>query len=254
MCKRLLLSIFFVTSISGKGFSAPHSECPSAEYLGATYRVSETIRDGGYNEHKVELNRNFSLWRKANEVAHVDKEKSITEIWNVTRHGFVRPVRYFDKDKRAIEYQPTEINNGKGDKDWSLKFQLVSDGLLERMTLKEKLGTGCDRVEHYTFEDKLKKMTMSLAWLPEYKLMKSYARQYKNAEIRWTLDKIETDRALVLHEFSLRQAYKTTDYADIGDNESDPFLRRMIHLGFIEHGASGFYDAKGNTLKGGHQH
>ena len=31
------------------------------------------------------------------------------------------------------------------------------------------------------------------------------------------------------------RGYQSTDFADIGDNESDPFLQRMIHQGFIEH-------------------
>ena len=48
--------------------------------------------------------------------------------------------------------------------------------------------------------------------------------------------------------------YQTTDYAYIGDNENDPFLAKMINQGFVEHGASGFYDAQGNQLQGSHKH
>ena len=43
-------------------------------------------------------------------------------------------------------------------------------------------------------------------------------------------------------------SYGTTDYTNIGDNESDPFLISMINLGFIEDHAHGFYDSKGNIM------
>ncbi|MFT6897794.1 MAG: hypothetical protein ACJA13_002205 [Paraglaciecola sp.] len=47
---------------------------------------------------------------------------------------------------------------------------------------------------------------------------------------------------------------KAPDVSDIGDDHSDPFLIKMVTLGFIEHGASGFYDDKGNALEGAHHH
>ena len=55
-------------------------------------------------------------------------------------------------------------------------------------------------------------------------------------------------------EFAKWDNYQTTDYADIGDNESDPFLAKMINLGFVEHGASGFYHADGSPIEQLHAH
>ncbi len=47
-----------------------------------------------------------------------------------------------------------------------------------------------------------------------------------------------------------------TDGADIGDNEFDPFLLKMINQVHIEHSAAGFYDSKRMSLdtSHGHQH
>jgi len=69
-----------------------------------------------------------------------------------------------------------------------------------------------------------------------------------------TLGTVDFKKAQIQQQFALWDAYQTTDYADIGDNEGDPFLAKMINLGFIEHGASGFYDANGKALGGGHSH
>ncbi len=45
-----------------------------------------------------------------------------------------------------------------------------------------------------------------------------------------------------------------TDCADIGDNESDPFLLKMINQVDIEHGSAGFYDSKRMSLDASHSH
>jgi hypothetical protein len=35
---------------------------------------------------------------------------------------------------------------------------------------------------------------------------------------------------------------------DIGDNEADPFLIKMINLGYIDHAPQAVYDANGNNI------
>lgn len=70
----------------------------------------------------------------------------------------------------------------------------------------------------------------------------------------WRRLEIVSDPTSAQAAFDRRASYASTDYADIGDNESDPFLLRMINLGFIEHGGSGFYDADGHDMGAGHAH
>jgi hypothetical protein len=50
----------------------------------------------------------------------------------------------------------------------------------------------------------------------------------------WTLTATHRDATAAQRVFSVRESYKSTDFADIGDNETDPFLRDMIHLGFSD--------------------
>lgn len=49
----------------------------------------------------------------------------------------------------------------------------------------------------------------------------------------WILERVIEDEAEVRKMFRQWDDYETTDYADIGDNESDPFLMRMINMGFL---------------------
>ncbi|MEP5230737.1 hypothetical protein [Alcanivorax sp.] len=69
---------------------------------------------------------------------------------------------------------------------------------------------------------------------------------------QWQL--VSLQRESMSDTFDRWRKWPSTDFADIGDNEADPFLRKMIALGFVEHGASGFYQADGKPMQGGPHH
>lgn len=70
----------------------------------------------------------------------------------------------------------------------------------------------------------------------------------------WLLTGHESQARPITQQFARLNGGDTTDYADVGDSESDPFLEKRINLGFIEHGAIGFCDADVHVLEGSHQH
>jgi hypothetical protein len=90
--------------------------------------------------------------------------------------------------------------------------------------------------------------------MPSVNMVKSLTETTPGMTREWQLKEMVTEDAAVKAAFELRDDYETTDYADIGDNESDPFLLKMINLGHISHGASGFYDEHGHQMDGRHQH
>ena len=92
------------------------------------------------------------------------------------------------------------------------------------------------------------KVSQSVLWAEEPGLP---ARMPEGGR-RWQLTSLQWASFSETFERWLR--WPSTDFADVGDNEADPFLRKMIALGFVEHGASGFYSADGEALQGGHHH
>jgi len=223
--------------------AANATECEiDSNTLGANYQVTTTK---GEAHHSKQLN----LWRHGNEVAHQHPDTQITEIWNRIRTGQLRPVRYFDQHQRGIEYAPGEVNNGKGESDWSLKSQLVSDRLLQAMSLTKTENSGCDLSETYVL--KKHDRELKLVWLPELKLVKTFTEKNLDTTTTWELNQVVMDEVEIKQMFTSRGHFQTTDFADIGDNESDLFLLQMINLGFVDHAASGIYDTQGNSLGGG---
>ena len=223
-----------------------HTKCElEAGNLKADYTV--TTRRGFTPGNSTEI----SLLRYNNTVAHQYPHVGITETWTMVRNKLIKPVRYFDKHERAIEYQPGESIHGRVEKDFSFRYQLISNTLLNKMTLERSEGKGCMRIEYLTYQNS--KVDMTLAWLPELKLIQQFRVNEKNTTREWSLVSVD-DNVNLEAFFESRDKYKATDYADIGDDHTDPFLTNMVNQGFIEAGASGFYDQNGNAIGEGHRH
>ena len=227
--------------------SAVLANCASQDTLGAKYLITSTHIDT-----KQSTNQHMLLWRNGNQVAHEYPQTHMTELWEQSSHGMLRLVRNFDAYQRAIEYQPGEINNGKGIKDWGLKYQLISEELKNKMQRHAVTGEGCDKVEKYSLDSKGSRI--ELEWLPNQQLIKNMKVFKKDVTLQWNLENIVKDVARVKQFFLTRNQYQTTDYIDIGDNESDPFLSKMIHLGFTKHGSSLVYETEGRSLSSHSQH
>jgi len=238
----IFISLLVISSAANAGTCNSNSEL-----LGAKYEVSSNNK-----LTKTKSTREVSLWRNHKQVAHQHADSQITEIWEQTPNGMLKLTRHFDAHHRGIEYDPYDVNEGKGETDWSSKFQLISQQLKDQMELKKSKGEGCERIEKYKL--KLKNAKFELEWLPEQQLVKSYSETSATGKVRWKLEETIGDPARVKQVFAMRSDYKTTDYADIGDNESDPFLLNMMNLGFIEHSSSGFYDAEGHDIGQHHYH
>ena len=226
-----------------------------SQHLGASY----TISSNGRNDVALEF------WREANQVLYHYPDRQVADQWTLTRNGYLKPVRYFTEAERAIEYDAFDINGGKGSKDWESRSRWISQDSIDAMQLTGSSGEGCMRVETYESvvdagngkNDSFSRVTLS--WLPALQLVDNY--QVRSIDslgqrrvVQWQLDRLQTDQVLVEESIDAFDDFASTDYADIGDNESDPFLMKMIKLGFVQHGASGFYDSNGLPLNGGHVH
>lgn len=247
--RTLLNGVFLFLTFAGclslpavtNGIGAVNEICSPQNELVARYQVTFRNSDGK-NVKQVHL------WRGQNQVAIHYPESHVTELWEYSKNQRLHLVRYFEEYKRGIEYQANEIG---GRHDWSEKFQLISDAMIKGMQLDKVTGKSCKVLERYSLNEDGKKS--KLKWLARQRLVKYYKEKTNSGTTIWELISVNHDKNKVKEKFSTLNDYQSTDYADIGDNESDPFLLNMINLGFVEHGATGFYDAEGNKMDS-HRH
>ena len=213
-----------------------------SKYLKADYTITNT------HDHNQNT-QSFTLWRDDHQVAH--QSEAITELWQNLANKQLRPIRYFNAAQRGIEYQPSEV---RGVQSWSAKNQLVDTHLIEKMTLVSTKGTGCDEVKNYMLIEGDNQFKLAL--FTQSNLVKSFSVMNKKSHTHTelNLNDVSSNKAEITAQFAKWDRFQTTDYADIGDNENDPFLAKMINLGFIEHGPTGFYNQQGDAIQGGHHH
>ena len=243
------MKLFLISSLILISSTINASEACDANpaLLTASYNMQTDSKDKNSADN-IKI-RHVNIWRRGKEIAYEYPDIQMTEIWNQVGNTNIRPVKYFDAHQRAIEYQ---VLSGQNKAQWLNKYQLISEGLKEQMSLIKTEGSGCEELQYYSLQNKDKHYKMT--WSTAYQLPLFY--EDKTTESTFTLSLISklNDSNTINKFFKLRDAYQTTDYADIGDNESDPFLLGMINLGFIEHGASGFYNAKGQQMSGHNEH
>jgi hypothetical protein len=243
--KNFVILFCFMASqlISFKNYAS--EQCTKqSEQLGAIYLIETS-----HMNHKTKQKKGkFELWRKGHDILHINPSKQTTNKWHTLKNNSIRKVSYFDHYQKGIEFEPKALTKTK----WQLKYQLVSEDQLSKMTLISTKGKHCDRIEHYKFASK--EQSIELWWKPELQLAQKIIYIEKETLTVWQLNKTTFSKDDIENTFNKIEHYQMTDYADIGDNESDPFLRKMIRLGFIDHAGSVFYDAQGNQLANDHQH
>ncbi len=240
----LLVMVAGVANVAATAATDSNTQCPAAQLI-ADYEMN--VSDGEHTQHA-----HLTLVRKGDDVIQQTEGEPVSMWWHKTRDNRLALTRLFDSEAHAIEYQPADIKNGKGLAEWEQKYQLLPMAVLESMTKVAVSGEGCARKE--TYQQKTADDTLTVEWLPEQQLVSAYVYQKGSHTVHWTLRDTRFDRQAVEAIYAAKSVYQTVDYADIGDNESDPFIRKMIKLGFVEHGASGFYHADGSSLEGGHHH
>ncbi|ABV86470.1 hypothetical protein [Shewanella pealeana] len=226
-----------------------------ANHLSATYKV----------HHASGQQSTMTLLRNKDQVIYQRSPVSF-EMWN--KQG--EYVRYFPEQQRSISYRKGDLRSLNMHFDFEQLNHLVSTSLISKLTQSEQAiqPIAADRENQITaleclnanrYHGALHLSQVQLVWAEKIALPVTMDvtmdMQQANQKVSYQLTSL---KALSNDDFtSLISGYRDMDFADVGDNESDPFIAKMIHQGFIQHGSSGFYDSQGNQLSGGdsgHQH
>lgn len=219
----------------------------NAEHLRATY----TVTDATGQQTKLTLIRNDQR------VIYQPNPISF-EMWN--KRG--EYVRYFPMEQRSISYRKGDLLSLNMHFNFQQLNHLVNPSTLQQLTIQQasnqpqitdQLIQNCQTSQYY--QGVLQGNKIALAWQAQLALPLAMTIEKNNRAVEYQLSTLQTfdDKQFA----ALISGYKDMDFADVGDNESDPFIAKMIHQGFIQHGSSGFYDSQGNQLSGSdgsHQH
>lgn len=210
-----------------------------ASYSSPTFKATYQITTPT-NKHMLEY------YRDGNVVAYSYPSQKITEIYTRLKNGNVALIKAFDAYKRAIEYDTIDIETEGDTIDWDSHANLPSPSRMNLLHNRVACSLS-DDLEHYIKRGKSTYIEMiwnkSKNLLVELELYK-----HKHLVYRYVLKNIEP----IDQHLKAVKSYESTDFADIGDNESDPFLAKLIDLGFVSHHEVNVLDTDGHLIKTEH--
>jgi hypothetical protein len=228
------LTVLLSTSVMAQ------EQCPAQTALDAHYQTQRTLVATGETEQtEVELLRQEGL------VMH-RYPNGLGDIWHKVTPTQLRLDRFFDNDKRLIEYESADLSLVGKQKSWSSIYHMIEPSFLQQLTQTKTEGTGCDLIITYTGSVHGRDYTVK--WNPNIELLVSLSMHSDTLQESWKMTSLQTEPQQIQAAFDQRFSYMNTDFADIGDNEADPFLVKMINLGYIEHAPEAVYDANGNNI------
>lgn len=237
---KVLLSIFTLL-FSSSTFSeslCDHYDQP----LLATYQITHINQDNKKQQQTLQI------LRTKNQVTYFYPEQAIGEQWLLQKNNRIRLTRYFEKYQRGIEYQAADMPNlEQGNGSWLQKYQLISPAFIAQLKKEKPEHSGCH--DNEIFHSKAqRKQQITLKWNANYQLLLSLTIKQNQKTTTWALLDLQSNKQQITQRLANYETFQLTDYADIGDNEADPFLAKMINQGFIEHSHSGFYTADGGAM------
>jgi len=188
------------------------------------------------------------LLRQQAQTAFYNPQNRVAEWWRFDNPQHPQFSRVFGEAKRRIDYYMGDLR--------TLGVQ-VSQAEIEsfavnhlRQALTKVPQSDCAEAEAY--EGDYHQVHYRMLWSTTLQLPLTLETTVQGKVSRWQAQQF-VNSADVTGHFQQWQAYKRTDFADVGDNEQDPFLAKMINQGFVEHSEHAAYDSRGNPL-GNHSH
>ncbi|MBN7796153.1 hypothetical protein [Parahaliea mediterranea] len=200
------------------------------QVYGAEYRIRTIAADSQESEPDI-----LRLVRGTDRVMHVYPATGRADLWERNSRGGTHFTRYYDDAARGIEFYQGNPAEPRSQMDWDRAWQLVPSAILREHSPRDsRRPAGCFPVEDYAYT--VRGAEHHLRWLPGQALIQRLEIRAPEATRVWELTALVTGDDAFAVEQSHRADYVVIDFADLGDQESDPFFRSLTHDGVPAHG------------------
>ncbi|MDP3330596.1 MAG: hypothetical protein Q8Q40_11255 [Methylococcaceae bacterium] len=188
------------------------------EQLPALAAEFETIveSDGGQQRYQ------WRFWRTAKRVETHNLQDNTGEIWTKSADGKIAYERVFHDQQQVIEYTPGDLNAIGSVPDWSAIATLLNQPMIAGLVEDDHEQVLGRPASHYQSN------TLEVTWLDREQLPALIKRNDHGHTI--------TTRVIGIYplaespwSYQRSTNYRYTDFADIGDKESDPFIQSIQH-------------------------
>ena len=225
---------------AGTGEGHRHDPAASAARafppLAALYET-QVIAEGDQTTAQGHTPLHWYLWRDDQRVETRTLGGVFSEIWSRDREGRISKEQVFTDDRAIVDYYPGDLAAMEKPLSWRHLQSLIDPQALETDLMKEvssrKTNTGLVKV----FRGTLDGVLTEVHWLASISLPSLIQRRDQSRRIvtrlveTWAVDAAPVARSRT----ETLAGYRRVDFADFGDKEKDPLVRKATRVADQQH-------------------
>jgi hypothetical protein len=123
---------------------------------------------------------------------------------------------------------------------------VIDSSLLSALDVVEVFGNACSQIQK--LEGRYAEASYQVLWMPAWQLAVYISARSSTHYTTWRVEEVNKDARKIERQLQRYAAYRMTDFADIGDNESDPFFVSMMNSGYISFATSSAHQGHSHGL------
>lgn len=191
--------------------------------LAGRYESSVTTRGSRPEKQASE----WFLWREPYRIEVLDSPSARGEVWQLGKDGDITHFKVYHKEKRVIEYTPGDLRMLYREPEWHRLTRVVdADRLKSRLKRSGEANALGRSVRRY--KGRVDGIDYEMWWIEREQIPAMVRQVYPDRTVTLSLKELyPLSESPWPH--GKESDYQHIDYADIGDKESDPFLKPLLH-------------------------
>lgn len=196
---------------------------PSIDKLPAVAIEFETvIKNADQHENRYR----WYFWRADNHVETRNPQDNSSEVWTKLANGQVEYANVFHDAKQSIDYSAVDLEMIGETPNWTKTTLLLSPDMLATLVSDGDVALFNQKAIHY--KTTLPNTVFEVTWLPDRQIPAMIKREENGQTMTTTIHVLETTEKAMWSRSEALDYYHTV-FADIGDKESDPFIKSVLH-------------------------
>jgi hypothetical protein len=165
----------------------------------------------------------WRIWRESGRVWRESPDLQVAELWQLDG-SVIFHTRYFIAERRGIEFQPDDLAMIEKQHGWAQIAQLVPPEILRTLPVTES-GVR-DGHNWRRYQGEYESVRWDVTWREDLRLPVVMEREAAGRRERLVLVGIWQAGAAPWSPTPVTD-YQVLEFADLGDNERDPFVQRV---------------------------
>ncbi len=208
--------------------STTEAEKPLLPVFSARFELQSGVQSVDTNKTgDAAKNTDWLMDRKANNIATFNTASQQGEIWSRDQQGDISHSRLFVQDKKIIEYTNGELKTLNKVPNWQRLATIFDTKQIAKLNKTGEKGVLGQQAQ--LLEGKINGQQTVVWWLPSLQIPAYIQQGEGSAQTRMVLKELyqTTPTHWDWVNTALLSTYSTIDASDLGDMESDPFVKKI---------------------------